>query len=107
MLFIYSSSICTVVFLFQSFERLQITTWGHDPAVVPTSNVLISLNDALSHSPVLVQVSASSTLSCLEHLSDIPFLLFLPHVAILVYFSLIILCSFIFGRAMGSMAKET
>eukprot|EP00794_Sanderia_malayensis_P004770 gene4770-5397_t len=41
--------------IFQSYERLQITTWGHDPAVVPTSNVLMSLNDALSHSPVLVQ----------------------------------------------------
>jgi len=41
--------------IFRNFERLQITTWGHDPAVVSTSNVLISLNDALSHSPVLVQ----------------------------------------------------
>ncbi|XP_065061970.1 protein FAM91A1-like [Rhopilema esculentum] len=41
--------------IFRNFERLQITTWGHDPAVVPTSNVLMSLNDALSHSPVLVQ----------------------------------------------------
>lgn len=34
-----------------------ITTWGHDPGIVPVSNVLLALNDALSHSAVLVQVS--------------------------------------------------
>ena len=36
-----------------------ITTWGHDPGIVSVSNVLIALNDALSHSAVLVQVSAN------------------------------------------------
>ena len=41
--------------IFQGYERLQITTWGHDPALVPVSNVLFSLNDALAHSPVLIQ----------------------------------------------------
>ena len=35
-----------------------ITTWGHDPGIVPVSNVLLALNDALSHSAVLVQVSS-------------------------------------------------
>ena len=34
-----------------------ITTWGHDPGIVSVSNVLLALNDALSHSAVLVQVS--------------------------------------------------
>lgn len=37
-----------------------ITTWGHDPGIVPVSNVLLALNDALSHSAVLVQVSVES-----------------------------------------------
>ena len=41
----------------QDFERLMITTWGHDPGIVSVSNVLLALNDALSHSAVLVQVS--------------------------------------------------
>ncbi|KAG7270205.1 LOW QUALITY PROTEIN: hypothetical protein CRUP_035937 [Coryphaenoides rupestris] len=37
--------------------RLLITSWGHDPGVVPTSNVLAMLNDALTHSAVLIQAS--------------------------------------------------
>ncbi|KAJ7374964.1 hypothetical protein OS493_001689 [Desmophyllum pertusum] len=42
--------------IFEDYERLMITTWGHDPGIVPVSNVLLALNDALSHSAVLVQV---------------------------------------------------
>ncbi|XP_047239885.1 protein FAM91A1 isoform X1 [Girardinichthys multiradiatus] len=41
--------------IFQAFDRLLITSWGHDPGVVPTSNVLTMLNDALTHSAVLIQ----------------------------------------------------
>ncbi|KAF1381604.1 hypothetical protein PFLUV_G00155690 [Perca fluviatilis] len=41
--------------LFQIYDRLLITSWGHDPGVVPTSNVLTMLNDALTHSAVLIQ----------------------------------------------------
>ncbi|KAA8585866.1 protein FAM91A1 isoform X1 [Etheostoma spectabile] len=41
--------------LFQVYDRLLITSWGHDPGVVPTSNVLTMLNDALTHSAVLIQ----------------------------------------------------
>ncbi|NXA47593.1 F91A1 protein, partial [Nothocercus julius] len=37
------------------YDRLLITSWGHDPGVVPTSNVLTMLNDALTHSAVLIQ----------------------------------------------------
>lgn len=37
------------------YDRLLITTWGHDPGVIATSNILLTLNDALSHSAVLVQ----------------------------------------------------
>ncbi|KAH0617457.1 hypothetical protein JD844_015708 [Phrynosoma platyrhinos] len=41
--------------IFQGYSRLLITSWGHDPGVVPTSNVLTMLNDALTHSAVLIQ----------------------------------------------------
>uniref|UniRef100_A0AAZ3RC00 FAM91A1 n=1 Tax=Oncorhynchus tshawytscha TaxID=74940 RepID=A0AAZ3RC00_ONCTS len=42
--------------IFQVYDRLLITSWGHDPGVVPSSNVLTMLNDALTHSAVLIQV---------------------------------------------------
>lgn len=45
-------------FSVQAYDRLLITSWGHDPGVVPTSNVLTMLNDALTHSAVLIQVSS-------------------------------------------------
>lgn len=48
----------------QSYDRLLVTTWGHDPAIISTSNILLTLNDALSHSAILVQVSTVSTLVC-------------------------------------------
>ena len=37
------------------YERLMITTWGHESTIVNTSNVLMGLNEALSHSAVLLQ----------------------------------------------------
>ena len=37
------------------YERLMITTWGHESTIVNTSNVLMALNEALTHSPVLLQ----------------------------------------------------
>uniref|UniRef100_A0A8C4R029 Family with sequence similarity 91 member A1 n=2 Tax=Eptatretus burgeri TaxID=7764 RepID=A0A8C4R029_EPTBU len=45
--------------MFQGYERLLITSWGHDPGVVSTSNVLMTLNDALTHSAVLVQANGT------------------------------------------------
>ncbi len=44
----------------QEYDKLLVTTWGHDPGVIPTSNILLTLNDALSHSAVLVQVKKTS-----------------------------------------------
>uniref|UniRef100_A0A2K6CBL7 Protein FAM91A1 n=1 Tax=Macaca nemestrina TaxID=9545 RepID=A0A2K6CBL7_MACNE len=41
--------------IFQRYDQLPITSWDHDPEVVPTSNVLKMLNDALTHSAVLIQ----------------------------------------------------
>ncbi|XP_038057164.1 protein FAM91A1-like isoform X2 [Patiria miniata] len=41
--------------IFQDYDRLLITTWGHDPGLVATSNALLTINDALAHSAVLIQ----------------------------------------------------
>ena len=43
--------------LFASYSQLLITSWGHDPGLLPTSNALFTVNDALTHSPVLLQVA--------------------------------------------------
>lgn len=41
--------------LFHRFDKLFVTTWGHDPVVLPVANIIFTLNDALCHSAVLVQ----------------------------------------------------
>ncbi|XP_067004494.2 protein FAM91A1 [Anabrus simplex] len=41
--------------LFQNYDKLLVTTWGHDPGVLPVANIIFTLNDALCHSAVLVQ----------------------------------------------------
>ncbi|KAG1653085.1 Protein FAM91A1 [Nymphon striatum] len=41
--------------LFLKYDQLLLTTWGLDPGVVPISNALITINDALLDSAVLVQ----------------------------------------------------
>jgi hypothetical protein len=43
--------------IFYNYDKLLVTTWGHDPGVLPVSNIVFMLNDALCHSAVLVQVS--------------------------------------------------
>ena len=63
-------SLCHALPLFQVYDRLLITSWGHDPGVVPTSNVLTMLNDALTHSAVLIQVgreSCTPSLDCIRY----------------------------------------
>ena len=40
-----------------------MTSWGHDSTEVATSNVLIALNDALTHSAVLLQVNTDASTS--------------------------------------------
>lgn len=40
---------------FKRYDRLLVTTWGHDPGVIASSNILLTLNDALTHSAVFVQ----------------------------------------------------
>ncbi|EDV23394.1 uncharacterized protein TRIADDRAFT_57976 [Trichoplax adhaerens] len=41
--------------MFLKYDKLLMTAWGHDSTEVATSNVLIALNDALTHSAVLLQ----------------------------------------------------
>jgi hypothetical protein len=40
---------------FRKYKKLLLTSWGHDTAIISTSNVLMSLNEALTHSPILIQ----------------------------------------------------
>lgn len=37
------------------YTRVLVTTWAHDPASVYVSNLLLTVNDALTHSAVLIQ----------------------------------------------------
>ncbi|XP_067934603.1 protein FAM91A1-like [Watersipora subatra] len=56
--------------VFQKHERCQVTTWGHDPSVLPTSNLLLNLHDCLAHSAVLVQTySVSTSGGAVKHIS--------------------------------------
>lgn len=59
----------------QVYDRLLITSWGHDPGVVPTSNVLTMLNDALTHSAVLIQVNTLTLVNTASF--NVMYLLFL------------------------------
>ena len=42
--------------LCQGYHRVLVTSWGHDPTSVYLSNLLLTVNDALTHSAVLIQV---------------------------------------------------
>lgn len=55
----------------QVYDRLLITSWGHDPGVVPTSNVLTMLNDALTHSAVLIQVNTPTHIYKLQFYNEV------------------------------------
>ena len=59
-----------VLYMLQRYERCQITTWGHDPSILSTSNLLLTLQECLSHSAVLVQTySLSADTGATRHLS--------------------------------------
>ncbi|KAK7100158.1 protein FAM91A1-like [Littorina saxatilis] len=55
--------------IFQKYERLLVTTWGHDPGVIASSNILLTLNDALAHSAVFVQAHGHFTEGTTVHVS--------------------------------------
>ena len=48
---IYPSILCV-----QRYSKILLTSWGHDHAIINSSNILLSLNEALTHSAVLLQV---------------------------------------------------
>lgn len=39
----------------KSFEKFLVTTWNHEPTYISNVNILLSINDALLHSAVLIQ----------------------------------------------------
>ena len=56
---------------FRNFDRLLVTSWGHDPFVTNHINMLITLNENLAHSPILLQ--AYGTCGVDGTLINIPF----------------------------------
>ncbi|BES93001.1 Family with sequence similarity 91, member A1 [Nesidiocoris tenuis] len=54
-------------------DKVLVTSWGHDPAVIPVSNLLFTLNDALCYSPILAQVHSSTSKGADTHLVPFPF----------------------------------
>ncbi|XP_049846407.1 protein FAM91A1 isoform X1 [Schistocerca gregaria] len=55
LLLVKGSRIKRLPAVFCKYEKLLVTTWGHDPGVLPVSNIIFTLNEALCHSAVLVQ----------------------------------------------------
>ncbi|KAL5017599.1 hypothetical protein ScPMuIL_007188 [Solemya velum] len=55
LLIVRGTRLRTLPKVFRMYDRLLVTTWGHDPGVIATSNILLTLNDALTHSAVLIQ----------------------------------------------------
>lgn len=55
-------------------DKVLITSWGHNPAAIPLSNLLFTLNDALCYTPVLVQVYGMNNKGVETHLVPFPFL---------------------------------
>lgn len=45
---------------FKYYDKFMIITWGHDPIINSHYNLLLTLNEALSHGPILVQCYADS-----------------------------------------------
>ena len=62
--------------IFDQYNRLLVTTWGHDPSDIPISGALALLMEALQHSAVLVQAYSAydrTTESTLSHVRHVPF----------------------------------
>uniref|UniRef100_A0A1B6C1C6 FAM91 N-terminal domain-containing protein n=1 Tax=Clastoptera arizonana TaxID=38151 RepID=A0A1B6C1C6_9HEMI len=54
-LFARGSRVKRLPLILKTCDRVLVTTWGHDPTVIPVSNLLFALNDALTYAPVLAQ----------------------------------------------------
>ena len=54
-----------------SASSLLVTTWGHESSEVATQSVLSLLQDALLHSPVLLQVEMKKKIHDCLHLLNV------------------------------------
>ncbi|XP_041359980.1 protein FAM91A1-like [Gigantopelta aegis] len=68
LLLVKGTRLCRLPKIFQQYDRLLVTTWGHDPGVITTSNILMTLNDALSHSAICVQAHGYHSDGCTVHI---------------------------------------
>ncbi|CAH0388334.1 unnamed protein product [Bemisia tabaci] len=41
--------------VFKTCEKILVSSWGHEPGLLPVNNILFTVNDALTYSPVLIQ----------------------------------------------------
>ncbi|CAI8043415.1 Protein FAM91A1 [Geodia barretti] len=51
----------------KGYHRVLVTSWGHDPTSVYVSNLLLTVNDALTHSAVLIQATGWREDGRVEH----------------------------------------
>ncbi|XP_014254645.1 protein FAM91A1 [Cimex lectularius] len=72
-LFSRGTRITVLPSILRNCDKVLFTSWGHDPTVIPLSNLLFSLNDALCYSPVLVQVHGNDDNDVDTHLIPFPF----------------------------------
>lgn len=49
--------------LFKKCSKVLVTTWGHDPTILPITNVVFTVNEALCHAAVLLQAYGETTLA--------------------------------------------
>ncbi|KAK6641108.1 hypothetical protein RUM44_012810 [Polyplax serrata] len=47
--------------LLKNCTKVLVTTWGHDPSVLPIANLVFAVNEALCHSAVLLQAYGESS----------------------------------------------
>ena len=51
--------------VFMEYEKFLVFSWGHEATVVPLTNIFFTINEALMHSPVFIQVRLSFNLKTL------------------------------------------
>lgn len=57
----------------KSFEKFLVTTWNHEPTYISNVNLLLSINDALLHSAVLLQGFSYGNKDEQQQIRHIPF----------------------------------
>ena len=54
-IYVYAGALIFVLSLSQGYSQVLMIPWGHDSTLVNGSNLLVTLNDALTHSSILAQ----------------------------------------------------